>query len=86
VYTLSSRGAYLATGRPSLPGATIGIDLPVSSGTAKLDARVVMTNVPGDFLRPNLPLGMGVCFENLSAQVESALGAWARKRLDGMGF
>ncbi|MGI9591166.1 MAG: hypothetical protein ACR2P8_07350 [Myxococcota bacterium] len=86
VYTLSSRGAFLATGRPSLPGATIGVDLPVSTGTARLEAKVVMTNVPGDFLRPNLPLGMGVRFENVSHQIEDALGVWARKRLGAIGF
>jgi len=86
IYSLSSQGAYLSTGRPSLPGATIGIDLPVSSGTAKLEASVVMTNVPGDFLRPNLPMGMGIRFENLSSQVEDALSVWARKRLNTIGF
>ncbi len=86
VYTLSSQGAFLATGRPSLPGATIGVDLPVSTGTAKLEAEVVMTNVPGDFLRPNLPLGMGIRFENLSSQIEDALDVWARKRLNAIGF
>lgn len=86
VYTLSSRGAFLATGRPSLPGATVGVDIPVSSGTAKLEARVMMTNVPGHFLRSNLPLGMGVRFENLSEQIEDALTFWARKRLNSLGF
>ena len=86
VYSLSSRGAFLATGRPSLPGTTIGVDIPVSSGTAKLEARVMMTNVPGHFLRSNLPLGMGVRFENLSEQIEDALMLWARKRLNTLGF
>jgi hypothetical protein len=86
IYSLSAQGAYLATGRPSLPGATIGIDLPVSSGTARLEANVVMTNVPGHFLRPNLPLGMGIRFQNLSTQVEDALTVWARKRLNAIGF
>jgi hypothetical protein len=86
VSTLSSRGAFLATGRPSLPGARIGVDIPVSSGTAKLEARVMMTNVPGHFLRSNLPLGMGVCFESPSEQIEDALSLWARKRLNSLGF
>jgi hypothetical protein len=86
IYSLSSRGAFLATGRPSLPGASVGFDLPVTSGTAKLKARVMMTNVPGDFLRPNLPLGMGIRFENLSSQVEDALTIWANNRLNTIGF
>ncbi len=86
IYTLSSSGAYIATERPLLPGVSIGLDIPVSSGTAKLKAQVMMTNVPGDFLRGNLPLGMGVRFENLSSQVEKAFAVWARKRLDSIGF
>jgi hypothetical protein len=86
IYSLSSQGAFLATGRPSLPGASVGFDLPVTAGTAKLKARVTMTNVPGDFLRPNLPLGMGIRFENLSSQVEDALTIWARKRLNAISF
>ena len=59
---------------------------PVSSGTAKLGARVVMTNVPGDFLRPSLPLGMGVRFENIPPKVRHALTVWAHKRLTSLGF
>ncbi len=86
LYTLSSSGAYIATARPVLPGVSIGLDIPVSSGTAKLKAQVMMTNVPGDFLRGNLPLGMGVRFENLSSQVEKAFAVWARNRLHSIGF
>jgi hypothetical protein len=86
VYSLSARGAFLSTGRPSLPQAQLRIDLPVSSGTARLQARVVMTNVPGNLIRDNLPIGMGVRFEQTPREIEAALVAWANKRLAALGF
>lgn len=86
LYSLSAQGAYLATSRPSMPGSTLTLDLPVSSGVAKIDGHVVMTNVPGHFLRDNLPLGMGVEFDGLEDKVATALAVWAAKRLGTLGF
>jgi hypothetical protein len=86
VYSLSAGGAFLATGRPSLPGAPLRIDLPASPGPLRLQARVVMTNVPGNLIRENLPIGMGVCFQRTPPEVEAALTAWVNKRLAALGF
>jgi hypothetical protein len=86
VYSLSASGAFLATGRPSLPQAQLRIDLPASPGPLKLQARVVMTNVPGNLIRDNLPLGMGVRFEQTPPEIEAALVTWANKRLAALGF
>ena len=85
VYSLSASGAYLATPRPSLPGADVEIELPIGGG-ARVPARVVMTNVPGHFLRENLPLGMGISFETFSPAFRDTLARWARERLEAMGF
>jgi len=86
VYSLSAGGAFLATGRPSLPQAPLRIDVPASPGPVRLQARVVMTNVPGNLLRENLPVGMGVRFERTPPAVEEALAAWANDRLAALGF
>lgn len=86
IYTLSARGAYLATGRPSLPGTTIKVELPFKSTPICVDARVVMTNVPGNLMKDNLPMGMGVRFESAPNNVESALSIWAERRLENLGF
>lgn len=86
IYSLSANGAYLSTWRPSVPGARLGIDLPMATGPVRLGARVVMTNVPGHFIRNTLPVGMGVCFEELPRDIETALLSWANDRLATLGF
>jgi len=86
IYTLSSGGAFLTTGRPSLPGTEVQVELPFKSTPMLVSARVVMTNVPGNLMRDNLPVGMGVCFEDAPANVRSALSIWAQRRLENLGF
>jgi hypothetical protein len=63
VYNISVGGAYLETHRPSPVGALVDVELPLDPGALRLKARVISTNVPGNLRRPNLPLGMGVRFE-----------------------
>jgi CheY-like chemotaxis protein len=86
IYSLSSAGAFLATGRPSLPGTRVQVELPFRSTPIQVAAEVTMTNVPGHFLRDNLPVGMGVRFETAPRNVESALSIWAERRLESLGF
>lgn len=64
LYSLSERGAFLETPRPSQVGKRIEVKLPLLNGSASLTARVVHTNVPGNLCRPHLPVGMGIRFEN----------------------
>ena len=65
---------------------TFRIDVPVAGGAERISARVVMTNVPGHFLRGNLPVGMGVRFEAMPRAVFSSLVAWANDRIASLGF
>ena len=77
VYCVSATGAYLATSRPSFRGSLLYVTLPLPSGAVDVAGRVVMTNVPGNLVRDNLPLGMAVQFTGLAPEVESALRSYA---------
>ncbi len=81
VYCVSAQGVYLATPRPSLPRALIHFSLPLPSGELRLSGKVVMTNVPGNLGRGNLPVGMGVRFTGQSPESERSLLAFTEERL-----
>ena len=80
LYTLSSGGAFLATPRPSHRGSLVFLTLPLPSGPVEVGARVVMTNVPGNLVRGNLPLGMGVQFTGLAPESEGTIRDWTEQR------
>lgn len=80
VTSLSTRGAFLATARPSLPRALVHFTLPLPSGDLRLAAQVVMTNVPGNLARKNLDLGMGVSFRGLPEEAESRVLEFIEER------
>lgn len=80
LYTLSSGGAYLATSRPSSRGALVFLTLPLPSGLVEVGATVMMTNVPGNLVHSNLPLGMGVRFKGLAAENEDTIRCWTETR------
>jgi hypothetical protein len=86
VYSLSARGCYLSTWRPSIPGARVVMDMPMADGPVRVRAEVVMANVPGDFLHENLPIGMGVRFKQLPREIANALSAWAEQQQAALGF
>jgi len=73
VYCVSATGAYLATSRPSFRGSLLYLTLPLPNGPLEVAGRVVMTNVPGNLVRENLPLGMAVQFTGLAPEAESSL-------------
>jgi hypothetical protein len=80
IYSVSAQGAYLATPRPSLPNALIHFSLPLPSGDLRLSGEVVMTNVPGNLARGNLPLGMGVRFKGTTRETEGSILAYTEER------
>jgi hypothetical protein len=82
IYSVSAQGAYLATSRPSLPKALIHFSLPLPSGDLRLAGEVVMTNVPGNLVRGNLPVGMGVRFKGMARETEQSILAYAEERAE----
>jgi CheY-like chemotaxis protein len=78
--SLSASGAFLATPRPSLPRALLHFTLPLPTGDLRLAAQVVMTNVPGNLARRNLPLGMGVRFRGIPEELEDQVRAFTEER------
>jgi CheY-like chemotaxis protein len=80
VYSVSAGGAYLATLRPSIANAEVKLSLPLPSGGVTAAARVVMTNVPGNLQRWNLPIGMGVRFTTAGIDAEAALQLYVEER------
>lgn len=80
VYNLSTTGAYLETMRPSQTGVRVTVELPLPAGTLELSAEVMSTNVTGNLRKENLPRGMGVRFEKLTRDAESALLHYVEQR------
>jgi len=81
LYNLSSSGAWLVTEAPSPRSSRVQVELPRELGGARLPARVVRTNVPGNLRQWNLPLGMSVAFEDMPLEAEAAIHLWAEERL-----
>jgi CheY-like chemotaxis protein len=84
VYSLSARGAYLSTERPSMPRALVHVALPLPQGDVRVAGQVVMTNVPGNLVRQNLPLGMGVRFTGHGDADEEAILAYVDRRAESL--
>jgi hypothetical protein len=65
VYTLSPGGAYLETARPAMRGAAIEVQLELWPSPIHVRGVVTYTSVPGNLRKSNLPVGMGVRFDEL---------------------
>jgi hypothetical protein len=61
--------------------ARVELRLAIPSGdSVTASGRVVMTNVPGNVMKRNLPFGMGVHFDQVSEQSSVALLIYAEER------
>jgi hypothetical protein len=83
VYSVSARGAFLATAGPALRRSLVHVTLPLHDEAGELlrvSGEVVATNVPGNLRRRNLPLGMGVRFLGLGPNAELTLQRYADER------
>ena len=82
VYSLASGGAFLETPRATMDGVDVDIEIRLPGHPVRTRAHVVFSNVPGNLQRPNLPLGMGVRFEDVASQDTKALRNYVVKRLE----
>jgi hypothetical protein len=81
VYSISASGAFLAIAQPWMVKARVEVRLATPEiGNIEAAGRVVMTNVPGNVMRRNLPFGMAVHFDHLSEHASVALLMCAEKR------
>lgn len=81
LYTFSAHGAFLATPTPSLRGSSLEVELGIPSLPKRVASEVTMTNVAGNLMRPNLPSGMAIRFQNLTAETEASLEMLVEKIL-----
>jgi hypothetical protein len=80
IYNLSVGGCYLETVRPTLVGASLELALPLPNGEFRVAGRVVLTNVPGNLERPNLPRGMAIEFLRLAEETREAIQQYVLER------
>lgn len=80
IYNLSTTGAYVATPRPTLRGGAVKLLFSLPGGEVALDARVVWNNVPGNLRRFNAPIGMGLRFTQVTADLHAELVSWTAQR------
>jgi hypothetical protein len=80
IYNLSVGGCYLETLRPTLVGATLELVLPLPKGEFRIAGRVVLTNVPGNLERPNLPRGMAIEFLRVAPEAREAIQHYVLER------
>jgi hypothetical protein len=83
VYSISSRGAFLATAGPALRRSLVHVTLPLTDAAGerlRLACEVVATNVPGNLRKRNLPIGMGIRFLGLTREAEQRLLLFTSER------
>jgi len=84
LYSLSEGGCFIESPRASMDGAQLNLGFEIEDHEFELDGVVVFANVPGNLQRPNLPLGMGVRFEDVPKQVLNSLARFIRERMNSL--
>ncbi|MEB2343467.1 MAG: PilZ domain-containing protein [Deltaproteobacteria bacterium] len=80
IYNLSATGAYVATPRPTLRGGAVQLLFSLPGGEVVLGAQVMWNNVPGNLRRFNAPIGMGLRFTAVPADLQEELLCWVEQR------
>ena len=81
IYSISASGAYLSIAQPWMVKARVELRLAIpGADSVTASGRVVMTNVPGNVMKRNLPFGMGVHFDHVTEQSSVALLIYAEER------
>ena len=81
LYSLSEGGCFIETARASMDGAHLRILFEVDGEPFEIDGTVAFANVPGNLQRPNLPLGMGVRFDNADDETRKSIARVITERL-----
>lgn len=82
LYSLAEGGCFIETPRASMDGARLHLVFSIDSASYALDGCVAFSNVPGNLQRPNLPLGMGVRFEDVPNEVRAELARFVQERME----
>ena len=84
MYSVSEGGCFVESPRASMEGAQIQMSFVLEERSFEVEGIVVFANVPGNLQRPNLPLGMGVRFPDLSDTKRRAIGEFIQGRMDSL--
>jgi DNA-binding response OmpR family regulator len=84
LYSISEGGCFIETQRASMEGAHLRLMFRLANIDYALDGSVAFSNVPGNLQRPNLPLGMGVGFEDMPNEARWQLADFIRDRMDAL--
>lgn len=82
LYSISEGGCFIETKRASMDGAQLKLIFRLLEVDYSLDGVVAFANVPGNLQRPNLPLGMGVRFQDIPDQARWQLADFIRDRME----
>jgi hypothetical protein len=84
LYSLSEGGCFIESTRASMDGASLKMLFAIEEDSLEVDGVVVFANVPGNLQRPNLPLGMGVRFVDLSPPKRDQISHFIQARLSAL--
>jgi hypothetical protein len=84
VYSLSEGGCFIESPRASMDGARLRMIFVLGERELEIDGVVAFANVPGNLQRPNLPLGMGVRFEDISKPNRDVLARFIKERMNAL--
>lgn len=84
IYSLSEGGCFIETPRASMDGARLRLIFTIADQQLEVDGVVAFSNVPGNLQRPNLPLGMGVRFEQVAADQHGCLARFIHERMNAL--
>jgi hypothetical protein len=84
LYSVSEGGCFIETTRASMDSARLHMIFSLANIGYALDGTVAFSNVPGNLQRPNLPLGMGVRFNEVPEKARWQLADFIRERMDSL--
>jgi len=84
LYSLSEGGCFIESPRASMDGARLKLLFELDQDAFELDGVVVFANVPGNLQRPNLPLGMGIRFQNVGSGALERIQQFIQDRLNAL--